>query len=102
MSDPVPSVGRPSRLSARNVINGFMPVDSSEPTPSPRTSSTSSVDDRNVILNASNVLGNNDEGSETSEDAPDNFHESIVREFVDLRVKIRKNFKLLPKAKLVN
>jgi len=102
MSNLVPSVGRPNCLSACDVINGFVPGDSSEPTPSPRTSSTSSTDDRNAILNASIVLSNNDEGSESSEDAPDNFHESIEREFVDLCVKISRNFKLLPKAKLVD
>jgi len=74
MTDSVPSVGRPNRLSARNVIDGIVSGNSSELTPSPRTSSTSSADNRNAVLNASIVLGNDDKGSQTSKDAPDDFH----------------------------
>jgi len=68
--------------------------------PSPCTSSTSSSDDRNVNIDASVVLGDGDEGSQTSGDNADDFQDSIGHIHVDLRVKPTHNFKLLPKAKL--
>ena len=87
MSDPTPTVGRASRLTARNIINGIVPVEPSETASSPRTSSVSSVDnstDINVVFNGSKVLDSDvlggvddEQGSDGSKDAPDIYFRSL-------------------------
>ena len=93
MTDTVPVEIRPSRVSLQNINEGTEPA--SVPIPSPCTSSTSSSDDRNSNINASVALGNGDEGSQTSEDNPNDFQDSIGHIHVDLHVKPTRNFKLL-------
>ena len=71
MTDAVPIEIRPSRVSLRNVTEGIEPA--SALIPSPRTSSTSSSDDRNANIDASVAFGDGDEGSQTSGDNVDDF-----------------------------
>ena len=101
MTDPVPPEVRPSRSSLRSSNDGTEQP-ASVPAPSPRTSSTSSSDDRNVNNDASVAPGDGDEGSQTSGDNTDDFQDSISHIHIDLRRKPTRNFKLLPKAKLVD
>ena len=70
MTDTVPPEIRPSRVSLRN-INEVTEQPASVPAPSPRTSSTSSSDDRNANIDASVALRDGDEGS--SGDSADDF-----------------------------
>ena len=103
MTDLVPPEVRPSQSSLRSSNDGTEQP-ASVPAPSPRTSSTSSSDDRNVNNDASVAPGDGDEGSQTSgdNDNVENFQDSISHIHVDLCRKPTRNFKLLPKAKLVD
>jgi len=101
MTDTVPPEIRPSQVSLRN-INHVTEQPASVPAPSPRTSSTSSSDDRNVNIDASVAPRDGDEGSQTSGDNAEDFQDSISHVHIDLRRKPTRNFTILPKAKLVD
>jgi len=71
ITDTVPVEIRPSRVSLRNINGEVTEQPASVPIPSSRTSSTSSLDDRNANINASVALRDGDEGS--SGDSADEF-----------------------------